>query len=96
MTVAQGAGTYSLVATDYGWHLIYCSIKYDDGAVYGETFNTANVEEEGTFEYMFYESLKSTAAANYTTAEQSKVLNEYKDSVSLHKNRYQDLLDIGK
>jgi hypothetical protein len=45
---------------------------------------------------MFYESLKSTAAANYTTAEQSKVLNEYKDSVSLHKNRYQDLLDIGK
>jgi hypothetical protein len=96
MTVAQGAGTYSLVATDYGWHLIYCSFKYDDGAVYGETFNTANVEEEGTFEYMFYESLKSTAAANYTTAEQSKVLNEYKDSVSLHKNRYQDLLDIGK
>ena len=94
--VAMGVGAYNLVATDYGWHLIYCSFKYDGGAVYGDTFNKANVGVEGTFEYMFYESLKSTAASNYKTAEQSKVLNQFKDSVTLHKNRYKDLLELGQ
>lgn len=93
--VKQGVGAYNLVATDYGWHLIYCSFKYDGGAVYGASFDATKIEQEGTFEYMFYESLKSTASTNYKTAAQSKVMNEFEDSVTLHKKKYKDLLELG-
>ncbi len=103
--VSQGVGAYNLVATDYGWHLIYCSFAYDTtGAVYGAdvnsdgvyVFNTDNIETEGTFEYMFYESLKSTAETNYTQDAQSKVLNQFKDSITLHTEKYKDLMELDK
>lgn len=91
--VQQGVGAYNVVATDYGWHIVYCSFKYDGGEVYGG-FNVADVEKEGTISYTFYESLKETAATDYTTDKQSRILNQFEDSITLHTKRYQDLLDL--
>ncbi len=92
--VEQGVGTYVVAPSDYGWHIIYVTFVYEaDGDVYGG-FNAADVEKEGTFSNLFYESLKSTSATNYTQDVQKAVLNEYKTSATRFVSRYQDLLDL--
>ena len=92
--VKQGVGTYVVAPSDYGWHIIYVTFVYEtDGDVYGG-FKAEDVEKEGTFSNLFYESLKSTSATNYTTDAQNAVLNEYKTSGTRFVSRYQDLLDL--
>ena len=94
--VAQGVGTYVVAPSDYGWHIIYVTFVYEaDGDVYGG-FKAEDVEKEGTFSNLFYESLKSTSATNYTQDVQKAVLNKYKTSATRHVDRYQDLLDLDK
>jgi hypothetical protein len=97
--VEQGVGSYAVVPSEYGWHIIYCSYKFDGGEVYGgynHAEATGDNKVEGSFSNMFYESLKATSAANYANAVQSAVLNEYKSAVELFTKRYQDLLDLDK
>ncbi len=93
--VKQGVGAYVVAPSDYGWHIIYTAFVYDaaDGDVYGG-FKAEDVEKEGTFSNLFYESLKSTSATNYTTDVQNTVLNAYKSSATRFVSRYQDLLDL--
>ncbi len=95
--VKQGVGSYVVAPSDYGWHIIYVAFVYDadDGDVYGG-FNAADVEKEGTFSNLFYESLKSTSATSYTSDAQNAILNEYKSSGTRYVSRYQDLLDLDK
>lgn len=95
--VKKGVGNYVVCPSDYGWHIIYVAFVYDadDGDVYGGYID-AEKEVEGTFSYLFYESLKSTAASSYTTAAQNDILNRYNNdsSVTLQTKNYQDLLDL--
>ena len=93
--VQGGVGSYVVCPSDYGWHVIYTSFAYNGGDVYGG-FNKDEKETEGTFSYMFYESLKSSAASNYTTEKENAVLNQYKTSATYYTERYQDLLDLDK
>lgn len=95
VAVQGGVGAYVVCPSDYGWHIIYTSFVYDGGDVYGG-FKTAEKETEGTFSYMFYESLKSSAASNYTKEKENAVLNQYKTSATYYTERYQDLLDLDK
>ena len=96
--IKKGAGTYVVCPTDYGWHVIYASFVYDKvGPVY--TFNWEDVEneKEGSFSYLYYESLKESTADSYTELMSTQILGEYKDSCSkLYKNRYKDLLGMDK
>ncbi len=93
--VRGGAGTYVVCATDYGWHIVYASYVYKTGDVYSG-YVEADKEVEGTFSNLFYESMKSSAATNYSTEKQNEVLNRYNndDSVKLYKSRYKDLLEL--
>lgn len=91
--VKQGVGSYAVAPSQYGWHIIYCAYKYDGGEVYGG-FNSADVNVEGTFSNMFYESLKAKASTTKATDVQTEVLRNYKDATTLYKKTYQDLLDI--
>lgn len=92
-----GVGSYVVAPSDYGWHIIYCSFVYDadDGDVYGG-FKADEMEVEGTFSYLFYESLKSTSASSYTSTVQNQLLNQYNNdnAVTLHTKAYQDLLEL--
>ena len=95
-----GVGTYVVCATDYGWHVIYCSFAYgaEDGEVY--SYNHAEAVGEtmvkGSFSNLFYESLKTTTATTLTNEIQSNVLNKHNNdnSVTLFKSRYKDLLSM--
>ncbi len=93
--VAQGVGSYVVCLTDYGWHIIYTTFVYDGGEVYGG-YNAAEKEVEGTFSYLFYESLKATTATTYTNELQNKVLNQFNNDscVTRFEKRYKDLLEL--
>lgn len=62
------------------------------GEVYN--FDWEQIDEEGSFSNLYYESLKSSNADTYTNLIQTQILGEYKkdECVTLHKNRYKDLL----
>lgn len=106
--VSKGTGTYVVAPSDYGWHVIYVAFAYNnkadgaqaaawDGSVYGG-FNKDDMEKEGTFSYLFYESLKSTSASSYTTSVQNDILNRYNDdnAVTRFEKAYKDLLELDK
>ena len=91
-------GSYAVCATDYGWHILYCSFKYQAaGDVYGG-FNYDLRETEGTFSKLFYDSVKESAYTNYATEEQNRILIEYDTEACVTRNQkaYQDLLDLDK
>ena len=93
--VRKGVGAYAVAPSDYGWHIIYCAYKYDGANVYSG-FNANDIEKEGTFSNLFYESLKAKTTTTKATDIQTQVLQDYKDSTTLYKNTYKDLLSIGK
>ena len=95
--IREGVGTYVVCPSDYGWHIIYVSFVYDQaGEVYGFDWNER--ETEGTFSYLFYESLKSdsSSSSSYSSMVQNKILGEYNTSscVVRYENRYKDLLSM--
>ena len=94
--IEGGVGSYAVCPTDYGWHIIITTFVYEkDGDVYGG-YNHAEKDVEGTFSYLFYETVKSSVVNNYTTEVQSGVLKEYNTDlcVTKYESRYQDLLEM--
>lgn len=98
--INKGVGTYVVCPSDYGWHVIYVSFAYGEGEVYENGFNWEEKDTEGTFSYLFYQSLttstSSASSSSYATMIQNQILGKYNDEtcVTLYKNRYKDLLSI--
>ena len=92
----DGVGSYAVVATDYGWHIIYVSFVYDGGAVYSQGFVYADRNKEGTFSYYFYQAKKDEVAADFATNRQNEVLTmlDSESNVSRYPNRYKDLSNL--
>lgn len=90
----EGAGTISVVATDYGWHIIYVAYVFDEGATYNG-FVYAERNSEGTFSNLFFNAYKDVVAQNYATTKQTEVTTVLKESaVTLYESRYKDLSSI--
>lgn len=98
--VKGGVGSYYVVPTDYGWHIIVATFVFEkDGAVYDGYHHSEAVGDtkiEGSFSNRFYEYLKESAVSNYTNEVQSSVLNDYDndDCVKRYEKRYKDLLEM--
>jgi len=97
--ISEGAGSFVVCAGDYGWHLIYVTYAFDTqgGKVYGEDVDWSRISEEGTFENLFFEWIKSKDLSDVSTTRRSKIISDFnKDStVTRYRDRYQDLLDLG-
>ncbi|MBE7077329.1 MAG: hypothetical protein E7377_01340 [Clostridiales bacterium] len=96
--VKEGVGSFAVCATDYGWHIVYCSFAYTaNGDAYGVYDHNAK-DTEGTFSNLFYESMKESAYTNYATEEQNRLLIEYdhEDCVTRFPKAYKDLLELDK
>lgn len=93
--VEEGTGTYVVCATEYGWHIMYVSVKYSVGNVYSG-FKWAEKDTEGTFSNLWYEALKTATSDVRNQKKQQEVLGTYNNdsSVKKYQSRYQDLLDL--
>jgi hypothetical protein len=108
--VEKGVGAYAVSVNQYGWHIVYCTFKFDGGEVYGgvnmpATHEDPNVETwakqmevEGSFANLFYETIKETAYNNHATEEQNRAIREYdvNECVTRFTKAYKDLLEMDK
>ncbi len=101
LAISNGAGAFTVCAGDYGWHLIYVTSVFDNNSTNdGETYKLPNwdrVDEEGTFENLFFEWIKGNDIKDVNTTRRSKIINDFKkenESVVKYQKRYQDLLDL--
>ncbi len=94
--IAEGAGAFAVCAGDYGWHLIYVTYAFspEGGAQYNPDWS--NYDVEGTFEYNFYEWIKSTNIGTISTTRSTYIVTRFNDddTVVKYQSRYQDLLDL--
>ncbi len=94
--IAEGAGHFVVCAGDYGWHLIYVTYTFDNAG--GEQYEPdwENVDKEGTFEYFFYQYVKSNDLGTVSSTRRSYLLTLFNtdDTVTKYEKRYQDLLDL--
>ena len=95
--ISEGAGTYYVVGTDYGWHIIYVTFTFDGSAneTYGG-FNADDMFKEGTFSYLFYQNFKSSTVSTYIENRSDDVLTKlHNDSVvTLFPKAYEDISSI--
>lgn len=91
----QGAGSYVVVPSDYGWHIIYCTFSFvadEEGNVIAPyTFNWGDRTTEGTFSYLFYEALCADLVSEYASIRQSNAIEDFKDCAVVYEDRYADL-----
>lgn len=96
--IERGAGAFNVCAGDYGWHLIYVTYTFspEGGEVY--TPDWKNIKVEGTFEYMFYEWLKSNDVKEISTTRRTQIMTQFNVDATVNKiqSTYQDLLDLDK
>lgn len=105
LAVSLGAGSYVVVPTDYGWHIIYCTFSFAD--VKGEkgdgvafTFDQSKAEggaheSENSFSWLFFEQLKSQVVDAEVSRRQSDILAEYAEACSTKfEYVYRDLLNL--
>lgn len=93
----QGAGTYVIAPSNYGWHIIYCtfSFKKDGGKIEPFAYNHADKDKEGTFSNLFYESVKAKVVESYSNQYQNKIIDAYSDCKTVYEDRYADLTKLG-
>lgn len=95
--IKHGAGSFAVCAGDYGWHLIYVTYTFDvDGGNVYSAPDWTNIQTEGTFEYNFYEWLKSSQLTNATNNRRTVLMQLYggDKTVTLYENTYKDLLEL--
>lgn len=95
VAIKGGSGTYVVCSTEYGWHILYTTVAYKQGAIY-DGFVWADKDKEGTFSNLWFEALKDATSDVRTEKIQSDVLGTYNNDSSVKKyvSRYQDLLDL--
>lgn len=97
LALLGGVGSFTVCAGDYGWHIIYVTYAFglNGGNVYTPDW-AANIEVEGTFEYLFFEWLKDTDLSDISSTRESKIVSDYKNDTTVvkYKSAYQNLLDM--
>ncbi len=94
LVVKEGAGSYAVVPTDYGWHIIYCTFSFADAAQPFD-FNYEEKDDEGTFSALYFEALKSDAVSTAAGNKQSKAISTYSDACStIYEGRFKDLMNL--
>ncbi|MBE7091499.1 MAG: hypothetical protein E7363_06290 [Clostridiales bacterium] len=90
--VAAGAGTYVVVGTDYGWHIVYCTESLN---VNSSTLREADLTVPGTFTYNFHKVMFDSLSKKTISETQTEMLNTYNKNenvVKKYASRYADLL----
>ena len=94
--IKEGIGTYYVVATDYGWHILYVSFAFNGGVTYADGFIYSERNVEGTFSYYYYQAKKSSLTSSDITDVRNNIFTELNSSdvVSRYPSRYANLSSI--
>ncbi|HBK02696.1 MAG TPA: hypothetical protein DDY77_06690 [Clostridiales bacterium] len=97
--VTKGVGAYTVVATDYGYHIIICTNVISDPYTIdeaGETKFKADVLKEGTIAYKY----RNVKVDSVVDSEVSKIANKFiseakdnEDTVSYNYGAFKDLIE---
>lgn len=95
--VEQGEGAYTIVATQYGYHVILCTKVVGNEPYTSADKNTfisdITSKNEDTVAYKYYEAKFESLCSNEVSKIANKLINEYKEkNVTKYKNAYSDLI----
>lgn len=95
--VAQGEGSYKLIATDYGYHLILCTKKIEKGAdEYADLASfVAELANEESLAYKYREIKLNSIVSTEVGKIADTLINDYyddEDKVTYNKKAYKDLI----
>ncbi len=91
LAVKMGAGSVTVAPSEYGWHIMYCTLSYSQKGGQPYSFDWAQRDTEGTFSNLYYEAMKADNFSNYSSAKQQEIVNSFnKDSVTIYEDRYAD------
>ena len=92
--VGKGVGAYTIVGTDYGYHIIVCTKVINNESVYGtfEAFK-ADVDKKGTLAYKYREIKYSSYSSQEINKYVSKKVNDsLEKAVTYNEKNYEDLV----
>jgi len=96
--INAGEGSFAVVATDYGWHIVYCTktVQKTSAGEYVSEY-TLKPEEfgvEGTFTQKFAEEILTTMQSDHYTEIQSGITTKQNtdDNVKTYAKLYKDLI----
>lgn len=103
LVVSKGVGAYTIVATDYGYHIIMCTkIVESPYAISdaGKTSFTQDLATKGTLAYNYREVKKNAVVSTAINKLVEKTINPYLDdentdgqyAITLYKKTYSDLI----
>ena len=97
--VEAGVGSYTVVGTDYGYHILVCtkivSDEYDIDSAAGETAFLADLDVEGSLAYLYKQVKYDALTENEITRVLSKYVNdtlEDETKVVYYEDNYSDLV----
>lgn len=100
--VEAGKGAYTIVATDYGYHVMLCT-KVIDGssadeyipgdAVKGKDKFIDELKKEGTFANEYYTTKFDSICDNEVSKIANQLINDYKKKVTKYRDAYSDLIE---
>lgn len=70
--VGAGEGSYVVVATDFGYHIVFLIEAYDKVGI-TNVFNSSEKDTEGTFSNLFFNSVNNTLKENYYNEKVSSI-----------------------
>lgn len=90
--VEAGPGSFVLVGTDYGYHIIFCTMRFTAGDL--EEFKEDEMNVEGTFSYNFSKSIKTELENNRLSSIIQELLTKFRGSAYTvrYEKAYKDLL----
>ncbi|MBQ3234610.1 MAG: hypothetical protein IJA97_00450, partial [Clostridia bacterium] len=89
----KGVGAYTVVATDYGYHILLCvKVIEPTSDKISITDFEAQINEEGTIPYLFKEYQKTRLVVDNVDKITSKFFNDNLGKVTYYEKNYEDLL----
>ncbi len=96
----EGAGSYIVAPTDYGWHIIYCTFSFlenADGEIKPFAFDYTQRYTKGTTSNLYFEAMKSKYVSDFSSIMSKAVDVAYnnEDCVTIYEKRYENFSNMG-
>ncbi len=94
----QGAGSYIVSPTDYGWHIIYCTFSFleENDEIKPFSFDYSQRYTKGTMSNLYFEAMKAKYVSDYSSIMTNSVDIAYnnKDCVTVYEKRYENFSNM--